>query len=341
MHTTNNTILVTGGTGLVGSYIVRDLVLKGYQVRALRRRKILPFYIDKELLDKVEWIDGDVMDVSLLGEVMQSTNAVIHAAANVSFNEKEHRQMMAVNIEGTANVVNAAIENNISRLVHVSSVAALGRSKNISVNEKQVWQENKQNTNYAISKYRGEMEVWRGIAEGLNTVIVNPSTILGYGDWNTTSNALFKNAWRGFPWYTNGINGFIDVQDVSCAVVRLMESSISGERFILNSENWSYKQLLDALADGFGKKRPHRLATPFLAGMAWRLEKLKTMVTGKKTLLTKESAKVARGHTEYDNSKILNALPGFHFRSLKDTINEACEKYAKDLPAGGAKRNPG
>jgi dihydroflavonol-4-reductase len=308
MSTLNNTILVTGATGFVGSYVVRDLVQKGYAVKAIRRRNILPFYIDAMIVDKVQWIQGDIMDNGLLDEAMQETHTVIHSAANVSFSNKDHDKMLAINIDGTSNVVNAAIENNIKRFVHVSSVAALGRNKNIVVNEKQVWEDNAKNTNYALSKYHGEMEVWRGIAEGLNGVIVNPSTILGYGDWNASSNVLFKNAYNGFPWYTNGINGFVDVED-----------------------NWSYREILDALADGFRKKRPHLLATPFLAGIAWRMERIKTIFTGSKTLLTKESAKVAQGHTEYDNSKILGALPDFRFEPVKDTISRACEKYLQHL----------
>jgi dihydroflavonol-4-reductase len=331
MSTLNNTILVTGATGFVGSYVVRDLVQKGYAVKAIRRRNILSFYIDAMIVDKVQWIQGDIMDNGLLDEAMQDTHTVIHSAANVSFSDKDHDKMLAINIDGTSNVVNAAIENNIKRFVHVSSVAALGRNKNIVVNEKQVWEDNAKNTNYALSKYHGEMEVWRGIAEGLNGVIVNPSTILGYGDWNASSNVLFKNAYNGFPWYTNGINGFVDVEDVSKAIIALMENGISGERFILNSGNWSYREILDALADGFRKKRPHLLATPFLAGIAWRMERIKTIFTGSKTLLTKESAKVARGHTEYDNSKILGALPGFRFEPVKDTISRACEKYLQHL----------
>lgn len=327
MTTKNNSILVTGGTGFVGAYVIRDLVHSGYTVTAIRHRNALPFYIDPSVLEKVQWIEGDILDTGLLEEAMESQDAVIHAAAAVSFRDSDHSKMLSINIDGTANVVNAAIENNIQRLVHVSSVAALGRKKNPIVNEKQVWEDNRQNTHYAISKYYGEMEVWRGIAEGLNAVIVNPSTILGYGNWNATSNALFKNASKGFPWYTNGVNGFVDVEDVSRAILGLMATAISGERFILNSENWSYRQLLNALADGFDKKRPDRLATPFLAGLAWRMEKMKTFFTGAPSLITRESAKVSRGHTEYDNSKILHALPGFRFRPVADTIREACERY--------------
>ncbi len=327
MSTINNTILVTGATGFAGSYVIRELVQKGYRVKGLSRRKARPFYIDQEILNQVEWIEGDILDRGLLDEIMQNTGTVIHAAAMVSFHAKDHRHLFTTNVEGTANVVNAAIENNIARFVHLSSVAAFGRNKTIMVNESQSWEDSRQNTQYAISKFHGELEVWRGFAEGLNAVIVNPSTILGYGDWNQSSNTLFKLASRGFPWYSNGINGFVDVEDVSRAIVLLMESDISGERFILNSENWSYRQLFDTLAEGFNQKKPSLHATPFLAALAWRAESIRTFFTGKKSLITRESAKVSRLHTEYNNSKIINALPGFRFRPLKETIAKACGQY--------------
>lgn len=323
-------VLVTGGTGFVGAYVIRDLVNEGYIVKALRRKPVIPFYIDTDILSQVEWIDCDILDSIGLEEAMTNTDAVIHTAAKVSFHEKDRSELFSTNVEGTANVVNAALEKNVRRFIHVSSVASLGKRTNGSVvNEDSKWQENKLNTNYAVSKYYGEMEVWRGIAEGLNGVIVNPSTILGYGDWNSSSNALFKNAYNGFPWYTNGVNGFVDIEDVSKAIVKLLATNIRAERFILNGGNWSYKRLLDTIADSFGKRRPYRKATPFLSSIAWRLEKLRALVTGKKVLLTKETANVAQTNTNFDNHKILNALPGFTFTNLEQTIQKACGRYAK------------
>ncbi|HUQ66629.1 MAG TPA: NAD-dependent epimerase/dehydratase family protein [Flavitalea sp.] len=325
-----STVLVTGGTGFVGSYVIRDLVREGFKVKALRRKRVVPFYIPAEILRDVQWIDGDILDTYLLDEAMQNADAVIHTAGKVSFQEKDRNELFNINVEGTANVVNAALQNNIRRFIHVSSVASLGKRNNGSmVNEESTWQENKLNTNYAVSKYYGEMEVWRGIAEGLNAVIVNPSTILGYGDWNSSSNALFKNAYNGFPWYTNGVNGFVDIEDVSCAIVKLLATNISSERFILNGDNWSYRKLFNTIADSFGKKRPYRRATPLLSAVAWRLEKLRSFFTGKKVILTKEAAKVALSNTNFDNHKILDALPGFTFTNLEQTIKKACVRYAE------------
>ena len=325
-----STVLVTGGTGFVGAYVIPDLVNEGYSVKALRRKPVVPFYIDAGIVRQVEWIDGDILDTFALEEAMHNVDAVVHTAAKVSFHERDRQELFSTNIEGTANVVNAAIEKKVRRLIHVSSVASLGKRNNGStVTEESKWQENKLNTNYAVSKYYGEMEVWRGIAEGLNAVIVNPSTILGYGDWNSSSNALFKNAYNGFPWYTNGVNGFVDIEDVSRAIVKLLATNISSERFILNGDNWSYRKLLDTIADSFGKRRPYRQATPLLSSLAWRLEKLRSLFTGKKVLLTKETAKVAQSNTNFDNHKILNALPGFTFTNLEQTIKNACGRYVK------------
>jgi len=326
-------VFVTGSTGFLGAYLIKDLVLKGYQVKAIRRSNKFPFFIPLDILKNVEWVQGDVLDVMTLNESMKSADVVIHAAAKVSFEKKERNEMYSTNIQGTANVVNAAIENNIRRFVHVSSVAALGRKADGSVvTENQLWVNSKIHTHYAISKYRAEMEVWRGIGEGLNAVIVNPSTILGYGDWNSSSCAIFKSAYLEIPWYTMGVNGFVDVEDVAKAIILLMETRINSERFILNSENWSFRELLNEIAKGFGKKIPTRHATPLVASLAWRMEKLKYLFSNHRPLLTRESAKMAQTKSYFNNTKILEALPGFSFSPLKQTIQKACRKYLTNLP---------
>jgi nucleoside-diphosphate-sugar epimerase len=229
-------------------------------------------------------------------------------------------------------VVNIAIEKEISRLVHISSVAALGRSETeATVNEERQWLNSRVNTNYAISKYKAEIEVWRGIGEGLNAVIINPSTILGYGDWNTSSCALFKSVYEKMPYYTNGINGFVYVEDVARAAVQLLGSDIQGERFIANGENWSFRQLLNTIADGFEKRRPYRHVGPALGSVAWRWEKLKSLLSGKRSVITRESARVAQSKTFFDNSKILAHLPGFTFTPLEEAIRKSCLSYSQNL----------
>lgn len=334
-------ILVTGGTGFLGSYIIQQLVEKGYAVRALRRSNKLPGWIPAATFEdtstgSVEWVEGDILDVVSLEEAMEGTDAVIHSAALVSFAKKDRKDMYQVNVEGTANVVNIALEKNVRRLVHISSVAALGRTANGGhVNEEKKWEESKVNTHYAISKFKAELHVWRGIGEGLDAVILNPSTILGYGDWHSSSCAIFRQVHDGFDWYTPGINGFVDVEDVAKAAIILLESDITEQRFIVNGDTWPFKKLQDTIAAGFGKKGPAKRTTPFLLGVAWRLEKLKSLFTGKKPLLTKESARVAQSQTWFDNDKLLKALPGFSFTPLEKTISKACDLYMRNRDAGG------
>jgi len=327
-------VLVTGGTGFLGSYIIKHLVEKGYRVRALRREKaVLPFYIPKEIFEKVEWVTGDILDVISLEEAMEGVDQVIHAAAVVSFLKADRKKMYQVNVEGTANVVNIAIEKKVKRLVYISSVAALGRTAHGgSVNEDRKWEDNKINTHYAKSKYKAELEVWRGSGEGLNTIILNPSTILGFGDWNSSSCAIFRSVYNEFKWYSPGINGFVDVEDAAKATVLLMETNISDQRYIVNGDNWHFKQLLETMAINFQKKKPYKETTPTLIAIAWRMEKLKSMLNGHRPLLTKESARIAHSKTYFENAKILAALEGFSFTPLQESIEKACEKYLAALP---------
>lgn len=321
-------VLVTGGTGFLGAYIIRELVERGYAVRATYRRGTIPFFLPREITGKVEWVRCDVRDPPGLEAAMTGVDAVIHAAGMISFSRRDRRELWSVNIEGTANVVNTALELDIRRFLHVSSVAAIGRpGGNEEVTEDRSWTDSRYNTNYAISKFHGEMEVWRGIGEGLRAVIVNPATILGYGDWNNTSCAIFHSVYNGFPWYTEGVNGFVDVADTARAIVRLVEGDITGERFILNAENWSWRRVFDSIAAEFGKRPPTREATPFLTGIAWRTEKIRSLLTGKTTLLTRESARVAAAKTSFSNDKILRQLPDFRFTPLEETIRTACRSY--------------
>jgi dihydroflavonol-4-reductase len=324
-------IFVTGGTGFLGSYILQELVLQGKPVRALRRKLSFPFYLHPALLDKISWVEGDLLDVTGLMENMKGCNQIIHAAGFVSFIPSDKKKIFKINIEGTANMVNAAIESGVTDFVHVSSVSALGRNNNIKpIDEEIKWPGNGGRSNYAISKYFGEMEVWRGMGEGLSPLIVNPATLLGYGDWNHSSCGLFKTAYRELPWYMGGTNGFADVEDSARAIIALMNSRIRNERFIISAENRSYREIFNIMATGFGKKHPARKAGTFLAGMAWRKEKIKSRFTRSRPLITKESVAIAAAQSSYDNRKLLGALPAFHFRSLEDSIFEACLKYLQN-----------
>lgn len=322
-------ILVTGGTGFLGSYLIRSLVNAGKPVRALYRNHI-PSQIN-DIKDKVQWVKGDVLDIGALQDAMQGVQYVYHCAAVVSFQPDKKAEMLQVNVDGTANVVNLSLDAGIKKIVHVSSVAALGRAKpNIPISETSSWEESKNNSSYAVSKHLSEMEIWRGIAEGLDAVIINPSIILGSGFWHDGSGMLLKNAWKEFPYYTEGVNGFVDVQDVVDAMIALMESDISGQRFILAAENWPYRQLFNTMAAALGKKPPHIATKTWMAEIVWRLEKIKGMITGKKPLLTKETARTAQLKVYYNNEKILKTLPAFRFKPLEQTVHEISAAFLKE-----------
>jgi len=278
-------------------------------------------------------VQCDILDVISLNEIMEGITHVYHSAALVSYDPKDSQKLLKINIEGTANVVNACINAGVMKLVHVSSVAALGRIREDEmVSEKMNWTEETSNSIYGKSKYFGEMEVWRGIGEGLKAVIVNPSLILGGNNWETGSSAIFKNAYNEFKWYTDGISGFVDVRDVARAMILLMNSEITAERFVLNGENLPYREIFTLIAKSFGKRPPHKKVSPFLAEMIWRAEEIRTRFTGKKHLLTKETTRTAQAKVYFDNQKILKALPGFQFTKIKDTIEYTCvalkEKYS-------------
>ncbi|NLR78997.1 NAD-dependent epimerase/dehydratase family protein [Chitinophaga eiseniae] len=325
-------ILVTGGTGFLGSYLIRALVAEGKPVRALYRQQPSPRLQD--LSGKIEWVQGDILDVCSLEDAMAGVSQVYHCAAVVSFQDGDKDRLTKINIEGTANVVNMALDAGVKKLLYVSSVAAIGRAKeNAAVNEECEWEDSKNNSRYSISKFQGEMEIWRGIAEGLDAVIVNPSIILGAGFWNDGSGALLKNAWKEFPYYTAGVNGFVDVEDVVEVMIRLMDSNISGERFILSADNWSYQQLFTTMARELGKKPPHIAAKPWMAEVVWRIEKIKGMLTGKHPLVTKETARTAQMKVYYENRKVLDTLPGFEFRPLEDTIQHIATAFLQECTA--------
>jgi len=328
-------ILVTGGTGFLGSYIIKNLVEKGHAVRAIRRSAKIPFWMPPPVFNQVEWIEGDVLDIISLCDAMQGVDSVIHAAAVVSFSKSGRKQMYRVNIDGTANVVNTAIEHSVRRIIHVSSIAAIGRTtREALVNEEKKWEDNKNNTHYAITKHHSEMHVWRGFSEGLNGAIINPSTILGFGDWHQSSCAMFRNVYKGFNWYTNGINGFVGVEDTAEAVAQLLFSEINQKKFIVSAENWIFRDLFNAIADGFEKQRPQKEATRALGEIAWRMEHLRSMVTGKKPLLTRETAKVGHSKTSWDGTALLEALPQFRYTPLQVVIKTACEKYREAIQKG-------
>lgn len=315
-------IFVTGGTGFLGSYLLRYLIHKGYtDIRALKRSTSSMALLG-DVAHLIEWIEGDILDVVSLQESMQEVQQVYHCAAIVSYESGQADLMHEVNVAGTANVVNLALEMQVEKLVHVSSIAALGRSgKSKLLDESAKWEQSKFNTQYAISKHRAEMEVWRGIAEGLNAAIVNPSVILGSGYWQEGTCRIFMNGWNNFPFYPRGGTGFVDVRDVAKATIELMEQPITNERFIINGENLSYHDVMTRIALTLGKKTPSIRVNSLIQETAWRAAWLYSKWSGKRPFITKETARQSARTHYYDNAKSRTQL-GIDYTPIQQTIEE-------------------
>ena len=325
MSSTNNDtskhyILITGGSGLVGNELIHQLLQKGKKIKALVNKS--PLQISHENLIPIQC---DLFDVIGLEEAIEDVVEVYHCAGLISYSSKGHSQLYKINVEGTANIVNAAVNANVRKFVHVSSIAALGKFiEGKPIDESMSWTEDAKNSIYGHSKYLGEMEVWRGIAEGLNAVIVNPSIILGAGKWDNASTSIFKKVLEGFNWYSEGVNGFVDVRDLVTAMIMLMESDVTAERFIISAENRSYKDIFFLIADAFNKKRPARKVNETLAQFVWRLEKLKGFISKSEPIVTKESVATALAQVYFDNSKLKNSLSGFNYLPISETIQYTC-----------------
>lgn len=319
-------IFITGGTGFLGSYILRMLVKKGYEVRALKRATSRMDLV-ADVADKVEWIEGDILNVPVLEDAMEGVDVVYHGAAMVSFDPRDRKQMLKVNQEGTANVVNIALYRGVKKLGYVSSIAAVGRSSKTNiVNENTKWETNNINTRYAVTKHLAEQEVWRGTAEGLPAVMVNPTIIVGAGYWTETSVKMFKQVDNGLKFYTEGQTGFVDVRDVAEVLIRLVESDIENERYVTSAENMPYKDYFELIAKHLNKKPPHIKAEQWMKELVWRAEWLKSKITGSRPLITKETARMAGSMYEYQNDKVKAAL-NFEFRNIENTVKETAELF--------------
>ena len=314
-------ILVTGGSGLLGNELIKQLLEQDKQVRAICNKTPLTDF----RADNLQQFKCDILDVIGLEEAMIGIEQVYHCAGIVNFNPRRRQEMYKINIEGTANVVNAALYAGVKKMVYVSSVAALGRIReNEPVNETMNWTGETSNSKYGQSKYLAEMEVWRGISEGLDAVMVNPVIILGPGNWNSGSSQLFKTVYNEFPWYANGVTGFVDVRDVVKAMIQLMNSNITAERFIISAENRNYADVFNLIAKAFNKKPPYKKVTPALAKIVWRLEAVKSWFTGKSPLITKETTATALAKVNFDNSKLKKYLPDFNYIKIEDSITDTC-----------------
>ncbi|WP_256010659.1 NAD-dependent epimerase/dehydratase family protein [Desertivirga xinjiangensis] len=321
-------VLVTGATGFLGSELIRQLNESGGHIRALKRSGSAIPEVLKEL--DIEWVNGDLLDYFSLEAAFDGITHVYHCAAQVSFDPAYKKHVLKTNQVGTYHIVNLCLDNNVEKLVHVSSVAALGEARHGGeVTEQTHWEFNGKQHGYSISKYESEMEVWRAIAEGLNAVIVNPSVIIGANAGKAGSGQIFDMVQRGLRFYTRGSLGVVDVEDVAKAMILLMDSELSAERYILNAENLACRQLFKQTSECFGIKAPNLEAKPWLMEIGWRAAGLLSLFTGKNYALTKDSARSSLRLHQYSSSKFLSAFPKFQYKPISNTIQEICRKLKR------------
>ena len=329
-------ILVTGGTGLVGSHLLHLLLKNGEKVKATYRsmaslekaKNVFASYKANELFNQINWVKADITDYFSLKDIFEGISHVYHCAAVVSFDRRKSDKMYEINVDGTSNMVNLSLEFGIKKFCHVSSVASLGcYADGRYTDEEAIWTHSTETSYYSITKYYAENEVWRAAEEGLNTVIVNPATILGFGNWEESSTAILKKVNDGLNYYTTGENAFVGVADVVKAMHALMKSEISDQRYILVSENWSFKKLLSEIALGLGKNPPRKEAPRWLANLLRRLDEARYFIFGSKTVLTKQSVDTAYKKKCFSAEKIKKEL-SFEFEPMENVVRSVTKEFA-------------
>jgi len=337
-------IFVTGGTGLLGSHLLLSLVKEHKEVLALKRpssdldevKRVFSYYLDKEdeltkQFERIHWVDADILNQADMEQALEGVEQVYHCAATVSFQPRDRQKIIRFNTDSTACVVSACLAAGVKKLLHVSSTSAIGRSQEgAPASESMIWSHSKTSTAYAESKFRSEMEVWRGIEEGLDAVIVNPSIILGAGFWERGSSSMFSRVAGGLKYAAPGVTGYVGVQDVVAAMIRLMNSDLAGERFILSEGDYSYAEVFGLIGESLGVSRNLKLVTPSLLRNLARLDAFAGFFTGKRRI-TSEHVRAAFGEVHFSSEKIKSAI-GMEFTPLDKVIGEVAEQYRLDHP---------
>lgn len=329
-------VLVTGGTGFLGAHLLYYLIKNNNKVRAIKRtssdlefvRKIFLYYTKDadSYFNKIEWVNADVLDYESILKNIDNIETVYHCAAFVSFDKKDKEKVLQINVKGTENIVNACLEKNL-KLCHTSSIAAISEknSDNYFTEEIGATNPSKKST-YAKSKYLSEMEVWRGIEEGLDAVIVNPAVIIGLGKWKEGSAKIFTQVHKGMKFYTSGVTGYVDVRDVAQIMIKLVEKKISSERFILSSENITYRDYFSDIAENINVKKPSIEASEFLLKIAYIFDNIRAKLTFTNKVITKEITEAAVRKSYYSNSKIKEQL-NYSFIPVNETIKYMTKEF--------------
>ncbi len=328
---------VTGGSGLVGSHILLELAKKNEPIVALKRTAT-DLSVVKELFStnklssefgNIKWVDGDLSDINVLIEHLKGCENIYHTAALVSFGSSDRLELIETNIEGTSNLVDAALVIKPKKLIYLSSTSAIGKQpKTKVIKETNEWNSDHKNGHYSFSKHYAEREVWRGVEEGLNAVMLNPAVILGPGKWGTSSTRMFSTVFDGLQFYTKGGNAFVDVRDVAQIAVKLAESSITNERFLVLSENRSFRDIMNLIAKGLDKTPAKYLASPFMGYLAGLYSEIWSVLSGSNPLITRDSSRSANSIQEYSNKKILSAIQ-HEFIPIEKSVADTCALFLK------------
>ena len=331
-------ILVTGGTGLVGSHLIYQLTLENNVIRAthradsdIERVKLLFKFYSKdfnELFKKIEWIEADLNNLSQLQDAFKDISFVYHCAAYISFDPSRYETLRRVNIRGTANIVNLCINNKIKKLCHVSSVATLGYNIK-EIDENNYWDGNKHKSAYAISKYGAEMEVWRGVQEGVKSVIINPGVIIGPGFSKSAFGTIMKMVTNKKRFHTCGKTGYVDVRDIANIMIRLMNSKIENERYILVNKNLSYKKVIDMVSSNLGMKNKSTFVSKSKLKIALVFDLVSSTFFNKERKLSKALCKTLTRNFNYSSKKIKKNL-NFEFTSILETFEKSCQFYCQE-----------
>ena len=334
-------ILVTGGTGFIGAHLLYKLVSMGVPVRAMKRERsslkvteeIFGYYggESRELLDKIEWVVADFNDRNSLLNMLKGVNKVYHCAGYVSFKPEDKERIYEANLYGTKNLLDAVMESGIEKFCHLSSSSATDKNFMRSyVTEEMVWRPKHKCSDYARTKFLAELAVFEAMAHGLRGVIVNPTNILGPGSWTGGTSTLFWAVMGGLMLYPEGINGYVDVSDVTTAMILLMDSDISGERFIINAENLAYKDVLEWIAAALNVEPPKYLFNAMESKLAWGGMKLYSRFTGKNPPLTKDNLTVLSCHYYYSNEKIKEAVK-IRFTPIQKSIKNVAVHFLERM----------
>ena len=327
-------ILVTGGTGLVGSHLLLDLLKAGNNVRAIYRKssnllvvkKVFSFYLSSEetelYFNRIDWQEADINDISALTEAFKGITSVYHSAALISFDPSDEKALRKVNIEGTANIVNFCVYGGIKKLCFISSIATMDLTPGEKeISENFTWHQDQNHSDYAISKHGAEIEVWRGAQEGIPCIILNPGIVIGPGFWESGSGQIFNRIHAGLKYHFPKTTGFVGVQDVARAAICAMESSIKNEQYIVVAENLEFKKVLEMIAESIQKPAPKKPLKPWMVFIGWIYQYSAGILFGKKRQIAKKDVKALFAHTFYSNQKLVSEF-NFRFTPVQESIRQ-------------------